>query len=116
VVVPAGYHIANIQPGAYQIFAAGNTYGIVNQQEHCLLGFIQVASTYTEAFDALLDAYEQIGESIPLLSQYGALFDRNPHMRVVLEMIYVDIFQFHKKALKYFQQRGAFRMTLFTRS
>jgi len=77
---------------------------------------IQVASTYTEAFDALLDAYEQIGENIPLLSQYGALFDRNPHMRVVLEMIYVDIFQFHKKALKYFQQRSAFRMPLFTRS
>ena len=67
-----------------------------------------MASTYAEAFDALLDAYQQIGESLPLLSQYQNLFERNPHMRRVLELIYMDILEFHKKALKYFQQRGEF--------
>lgn len=65
-----------------------------------------MASSYAEAFDALLDAYQQIGENIPLLSQYQALFERNPHMRKVLEMIYADILRFHEKALKYFRQRG----------
>ncbi|PMD12225.1 hypothetical protein NA56DRAFT_756767 [Hyaloscypha hepaticicola] len=66
---------------------------------------LQTASAYTEAFDALLDAYQQIGESLPLLSQYQALFQRNPSMRKVLALIYSDILEFHKKALKYFRQR-----------
>ncbi|KAI9779019.1 MAG: hypothetical protein M1816_003779 [Peltula sp. TS41687] len=66
---------------------------------------LQVASSYAEAFDALLDAYEQIGENIPLLSQYQSLFERNPQMRKVLEMIYADILEFHRKAIKYFQQK-----------
>jgi len=66
----------------------------------------QIASAYTEAFDALLDAYQQIGESLPLLSQYQALVQRNPIMRKVLALIYSDILEFHKKALKYFRQRS----------
>ena len=66
----------------------------------------QIASAYAEAFDALLDAYQQIGESLPLLSQYQALFQRNPSMRKVLALIYNDILEFHKKALKYFRQRS----------
>ena len=71
----------------------------------------QIASAYTEAFDALLDAYQQIGESLPLLSQYQALFQRNPSMRKVLVLIYNDILEFHKKALKYFRQRSKFIKT-----
>lgn len=63
----------------------------------------QVASAYTEAFDSLLDAYQQIGESLPLLSQYQAFFQRNPNMCKVLTLIYNDILEFHKKALKYFR-------------
>lgn len=68
----------------------------------------QIASAYTEAFDALLDAYQQIGESLPLLAQYQALFERNPNMQKVLALIYSDILEFHKKALKYFRQRSKF--------
>ena len=69
--------------------------------------FCQIASAYAEAFDALLDdAYQQIGESLPLLSQYQALFQRNPSMRKVLALIYNDILEFHKKALKDFRQRS----------
>jgi hypothetical protein len=73
---------------------------------------LQVASAYAEAFDALLDAYQQIGESLPLLSQYQTLFVRNPHMRKVLGMMYSDILEFHKKALKYFQQRSSFSASM----
>jgi hypothetical protein len=54
----------------------------------------------------LLDAYQQIGESLPLLSQYQAFFQRNPNMRKVLALIYNDVLEFHKKALKYFRQRS----------
>ncbi|KAH8687413.1 hypothetical protein BGZ60DRAFT_363661, partial [Tricladium varicosporioides] len=66
---------------------------------------LQIASAYTEAFDALLDAYQHIGESLPLLSQYQALLQRNPSMSKVLALIYNDILEFHKKALRYFRQR-----------
>jgi hypothetical protein len=66
----------------------------------------QIASAYTEAFDALLDAYQQIGENLPLLSQYQGLFQRNLNMRRVLALIYSDILEFHTKALKYFRQRS----------
>lgn len=52
---------------------------------------LQVASTWAESFDTILDAYQQIGEQIPLLQQYQALFDHSPHMQRVLEMIYTDI-------------------------
>lgn len=66
----------------------------------------QTSSAWVESFDKLLDAYEQIGETIPLLIQYEALFKNNPYMPRVLELIYYDILEFHRRALKFFKQRG----------
>jgi hypothetical protein len=63
---------------------------------------LQVTSTWADSFDTILDAYKQIGEQIPLLQQYQALFDHSPHMQTVLEMIYSDILEFHKRALRTF--------------
>ncbi|OCL10848.1 hypothetical protein AOQ84DRAFT_425849, partial [Glonium stellatum] len=70
----------------------------------------QVASAYSEAFDALLDAYEEIGDNIPLISQYQDLLEcaqavHNPYLQKALTMIYTDILEFHRNALRYFQQR-----------
>ncbi|KAH0537608.1 hypothetical protein FGG08_005600 [Glutinoglossum americanum] len=70
-----------------------------------ILAFVWVANTFADAFDALLDAYQDIGESIPLFAQYESLFKNNPYMYTVLELIYVDILEFHRKALGYFKQR-----------
>ena len=64
---------------------------------------LQVASTFADAFSALIDAYQRIGETIPLLIQYDVLFQKNPDMRQVLELMYHDIFDFHLQALKYFK-------------
>ena len=64
--------------------------------------FLQVASNLTNAFDALLDAYQRIGEQIPLLIQYQTLFQTHPHMRQLLVDIYRDILDFHKEAIKHF--------------
>jgi hypothetical protein len=61
---------------------------------------LQVASTWAEAFDTILDAYQQIGEHIPLLQQYHAIFEHSPHMQRVLEMIYTDILEFHRLAVR----------------
>jgi hypothetical protein len=60
----------------------------------------------SEALNSLLDAYQQIGEQIPQLLQYQELFVSSPHMGTILAMIYQDILEFHREALKYFKQRS----------
>lgn len=65
---------------------------------------LQVASTFTDAFNELLDVYEKIGEGVPFLLQYERLFTQDMNMQRVLVIIYKDILRFHHKALKYFQQ------------
>ena len=68
----------------------------------------QVASSYAEAFNELLDVYQTIGQDMPLLLQYQFIFQDNPHMVRVLTLMYEDILEFHRRALKYFQQRSLF--------
>jgi hypothetical protein len=67
---------------------------------------LQVTSNWADSFDTILDAYQQIGEQIPLLKQYQILFDHSPHMQKVLEMIYLDILEFHRRALRIFSGPG----------
>jgi len=50
--------------------------------------------------------YYDIGESIPLLAQYQTFLKENPYMNRVLELMYEDILEFHRRAYKYFKQRG----------
>jgi len=67
-----------------------------------LIGIHKVANSWAESFDALLDAYQQIGEQIPLLLQYQNVFTKSPDMRGVLGMMYKDILEFHQQALRVF--------------
>jgi hypothetical protein len=64
----------------------------------------QTASAWSESFDTLLDAYQQIAEHIPLLQQYSTLFEINQHMKHVLAMMYEDALQFHNRALRVFSK------------
>ncbi|KAF2661287.1 hypothetical protein K491DRAFT_748233 [Lophiostoma macrostomum CBS 122681] len=48
---------------------------------------------------------QRIGEFIPLLSQYEALFQKQPQMSRILIMIYEDLLDFHRKAMAFFKQR-----------
>lgn len=64
--------------------------------------FYKVASVWADSFDVLLDAYQQIAESIPLLLQFRSLFEKSPEMGKVLEVIYEDILEFHQSALRMF--------------
>lgn len=66
---------------------------------------LQIASSFAEAFTELLDVYEEIGERLPLVTRFEQLFHNDPNMRRVLEYLYKDILEFHRRALKYFQQR-----------
>lgn len=65
---------------------------------------LQIASTWVESLDILLNAYEEISENIPQLLAYQQLFEKNPHMRRVLELMYGDILEFHRHALKIFKR------------
>jgi hypothetical protein len=67
---------------------------------------LQVASTWSYSFDRLLEAYEQIGEQLPLLQQYEILFRKEPCMTKVLRLMYEDILEFHKRATKFFSGKG----------
>ncbi|RYN16465.1 hypothetical protein AA0112_g12495 [Alternaria arborescens] len=63
------------------------------------------ASTFADSFDSLLDAYKRIGEQLPLLAEYHSLFSNSPHMVDALELIYIDILDFHQQACKFFSGR-----------
>ncbi|KAF2128362.1 C2H2 domain-containing protein [Dothidotthia symphoricarpi CBS 119687] len=60
---------------------------------------LMTASEFTDSFEALLGAYEQIGEQMPLLSEYESLFHQSPHMINALELMYIDILDFHQHAM-----------------
>jgi hypothetical protein len=53
-----------------------------------------------------MDAYQRIGEHIPLLGQYESYFRNQPQMFQLLRLIYEDILDFHWKAMKYFKRRS----------
>ncbi|KAH6845783.1 hypothetical protein B0I37DRAFT_381087 [Chaetomium sp. MPI-CAGE-AT-0009] len=65
---------------------------------------LQIASSLAEAFNELLDMYERLGEELPLVQQYERLFSEDPNIKRVLGYLYKDILEFHRRALKYFQQ------------
>lgn len=73
---------------------------------------LQMSSTWANSLDRILDAYEQIGEALPLLQQYESLFKQYPEMRRVLVLIYKDIVEFHVPAIRFFQHPGLFNLRL----
>lgn len=64
------------------------------------------AKNYADAFNALLEAYLEIGDNLPQLSQFQTLFADNTHMQLALAHIFQDILEFHKEALRYFRERS----------
>jgi hypothetical protein len=70
--------------------------------EPVYLRLSKTASHWTESFDTLLDAYQQLAQNIPLLEQYKTLLDDSPHMRSALSTMYEDILEFHLCALRWF--------------
>ena len=67
-----------------------------------------MASTWSESLDSLLETYERIGEEIPQLLRYQSLFHDNHYVRKALELIYGDILEFHKRALRFFKRPSRF--------
>jgi len=64
----------------------------------------QIASTFADAFTELLGVYQSLGEELPLVLQYEKVFSEDDNMKRVLGYLYKDVLEFHRRALKYFQQ------------
>ncbi|RDW57006.1 hypothetical protein BP6252_13924 [Coleophoma cylindrospora] len=64
------------------------------------------ASHYSETFDAILSAYEAIGQELTFLLTNEEIFKRYPLMQRILGWIYSDLLEFHIKAQQYFRRRG----------
>lgn len=45
---------------------------------------LMAAGTWCETLDCLMDTYSEIGEVLPGLTQYGALLEKHPNLRVHL--------------------------------
>ncbi|KAI4132225.1 MAG: hypothetical protein LQ347_002654 [Umbilicaria vellea] len=69
---------------------------------------LKIASNFSEAFDALLDAYRQIGDALPIFSDINNLFSSHSNVQQILVNVYEDILEFHSRSVKFFKQR-AFR-------
>jgi hypothetical protein len=65
-----------------------------------------VTSTFSDSFETLLDAYEQIGIRLPFFRQYEKLFHENLYMVQVLELIYIDILDFHQEVIRILRVKG----------
>ncbi|KAL8370099.1 hypothetical protein RB595_000459 [Gaeumannomyces hyphopodioides] len=68
---------------------------------------LMMTKNFAEAFNSLLDTYEQIGEQIPLLLSFKTLFQDSTHvhMRQLLVLIYKDILNFQLLALRFFRKK-----------
>jgi hypothetical protein len=64
----------------------------------------KTAATFSDSFDALLDAYQEIAENLPILEGYQSTFAKNERMQVVLECVWSNILDFHIRALRIFDQ------------
>ncbi|KAI8940928.1 hypothetical protein NX059_002183 [Plenodomus lindquistii] len=71
------------------------------------------ASTFTDSFELLIDAYEQIGEQLPMLMEYRELFFSDPKLVDALKAMYTDILEFHQRAISFFTEK---RWTKFLKS
>jgi hypothetical protein len=62
----------------------------------------QHASTNPETFDAILGAYETIGEKLTFLSTDDDIFIRHPLLQRILGWVYFDLLEFHVKTQRFF--------------
>ncbi|KAK8004951.1 WD40 repeat-like protein, partial [Apiospora arundinis] len=71
-----------------------------------VVAFVWMASTRVQTLELLLDTYAEIGEVIPSLWQYEALFKEAPAVLEVLEKYFCDILEFHRNAMDVFGRPG----------
>ena len=64
----------------------------------------QVASSYLQGFDKLLDVFHEIGSSLPQFSDIAEIFKGSDLMANYLGLFYAEIIEFHYQAMRFFRQ------------
>lgn len=65
-----------------------------------LKAMLHSTSQDQKALDVLLDAYDKLGNTIPILNGFEPIFETYPDLCKILELIYQDVFKFHESALR----------------
>ncbi|KAL1861382.1 hypothetical protein Daus18300_008913 [Diaporthe australafricana] len=98
-----GKNLARLRPFLEAVDQLGKVVEVFGNSSE-LVAFVWVSSSWSNAFQDLIDMYEKIGESLPQLLQTERLFHEDTAMRRVLAFMYKDILEFHRIAMKYFKQ------------
>ncbi|KAK2762332.1 hypothetical protein FQN54_001342 [Arachnomyces sp. PD_36] len=64
-----------------------------------------VSFNLRDAFNSILDAYQDIGEELPRLKKLQPVLVSKPYLREVLIMIYKDILTFHEETIRQLRKR-----------
>ena len=54
----------------------------------------------------ILDAYEKLGQELPLLLEYQRIFENDQSAQEILVKIFADVLEFHHNAIKFFSGPG----------
>jgi hypothetical protein len=68
---------------------------------------LKVTSQWADSFDALLNQYQRLGESLPGFCLVQSLPDDRGQRAEIINSIFRNVFDFHKLALQYFKKTGS---------
>ena len=66
----------------------------------------QVTSNYFQGCDKLLDAFYEIGSSLPQFSYMAEIFRGSDQIANYLALFYAEIIEFHYQAMRFFRKTG----------
>ncbi|KAJ0423899.1 hypothetical protein BJY00DRAFT_277634 [Aspergillus carlsbadensis] len=67
---------------------------------------LMIARGHSDLLDALLSAYEKIGDEMPTLGGTCEVFKYYPYLLGILARLFVDLMEFHEKALELYSGRA----------
>jgi hypothetical protein len=90
--------------GSCKAFAYGTVAHIL--AKCTLTDTVQIARGHSDLLDALLSDYEKIGDEMPTLGNSCEVFKYYPYLLGILARLFVDLMEFHEKALELYSGRG----------
>ncbi|KAF8538870.1 hypothetical protein BDD12DRAFT_926090 [Trichophaea hybrida] len=67
---------------------------------------LQIASSYIEIYDQLLEVFSRIGRCLPQFQLIENMFRENDQVNNVLSLFYKEIIEFHMEAVRFFRISG----------
>ncbi|KAL2820837.1 hypothetical protein BDW59DRAFT_150618 [Aspergillus cavernicola] len=67
---------------------------------------LQISRGHSDLLDAILSAYERLGDELPILSDHLEIFTYNVGLQRVLARLFEDIMEFHENAMRLYSGRA----------